>query len=63
MIDHGRLARLHEHWIDLPGYPLEPDFPREEYELQFTDIFDQILAYAAGKPMNVVNPGARAQKR
>jgi D-3-phosphoglycerate dehydrogenase len=29
---------------------------REEYELQFTDIFDQILAYAAGKPVNVVNP-------
>jgi len=29
---------------------------REEYELQFTDIFDQILAYEAGKPINVVNP-------
>jgi D-3-phosphoglycerate dehydrogenase / 2-oxoglutarate reductase len=29
---------------------------REEYELQFSDIFDQIVAYAAGKPANVVNP-------
>ena len=29
---------------------------REEYELQFTDIFEQITAYAAGKPINVVNP-------
>jgi D-3-phosphoglycerate dehydrogenase / 2-oxoglutarate reductase len=29
---------------------------REEYETQFTDIFDQILAFAAGKPINVVNP-------
>jgi D-3-phosphoglycerate dehydrogenase len=29
---------------------------REEYEVQFTDIFDQIVAYAAGKPANVVNP-------
>ena len=29
---------------------------REEYEVQFSDIFDQILAYAAGKPINVVNP-------
>ena len=29
---------------------------RDEYELQFTDIFDQITAYAAGKPTNVVNP-------
>jgi D-3-phosphoglycerate dehydrogenase len=28
----------------------------EEYETQFTDIFDQIIAYAAGKPINVVNP-------
>jgi len=29
---------------------------REEYELQFSDIFDQIVAYAAGAPINVVNP-------
>jgi D-3-phosphoglycerate dehydrogenase len=33
---------------------------REEYELQFTDIFEQIAAYAAGKPINVVNPAALA---
>jgi D-3-phosphoglycerate dehydrogenase len=30
----------------------------DEYELQFRDVFDQILAYAAGKPVNVVNPDA-----
>jgi len=29
---------------------------RDEYEVQFTDIFDQIIAYAAGRPTNVVNP-------
>jgi D-3-phosphoglycerate dehydrogenase len=29
---------------------------REEYELQFTDIFDQIVAHAGGNPINVVNP-------
>jgi D-3-phosphoglycerate dehydrogenase len=29
---------------------------REEYEIQFTDIFDQITAYASGEPINVVNP-------
>ncbi|MGB5080788.1 MAG: D-2-hydroxyacid dehydrogenase family protein [Burkholderiales bacterium] len=29
---------------------------REEYEIQFTDIFDQIAAYVAGAPINVVNP-------
>jgi D-3-phosphoglycerate dehydrogenase len=29
---------------------------RDEYEIQFSDIFDQITAYAAGHPINVVNP-------
>ena len=28
----------------------------EEYEVQFSDIFDQIAAYCAGTPINVVNP-------
>jgi D-3-phosphoglycerate dehydrogenase / 2-oxoglutarate reductase len=28
----------------------------DEYETQFSDVFDQIVAYAAGKPINVVNP-------
>jgi D-3-phosphoglycerate dehydrogenase len=31
---------------------------RDEYELQFTDIFEQIVDYATGKPSNVVNPDA-----
>jgi D-3-phosphoglycerate dehydrogenase len=31
---------------------------RDEYEVQFVDIFDQIVAYAAGKPINVINPDA-----
>ena len=29
---------------------------RDEYEIHFTDIFDQIIAYEAGTPTNVVNP-------
>ena len=29
---------------------------REEYEIQFTEIFDQITSYCAGRPINVVNP-------
>ena len=28
----------------------------DEWELQFSDVFDQINAYAAGRPINVVNP-------
>jgi D-3-phosphoglycerate dehydrogenase len=35
---------------------------RDEYELQFTDIFDQIVDYAAGKPSNVVNPDVMASR-
>jgi D-3-phosphoglycerate dehydrogenase len=31
---------------------------REEYELQFAEVFDQIVAYGAGTPTNVVNPEA-----
>ena len=29
---------------------------RDEYDLQFSDVFDQIVAYAAGAPINVINP-------
>ena len=36
---------------------------REEYEIRFSDIFDQILAYAAGAPINVVNPEALQRPR
>jgi len=31
---------------------------RDEYEIQFADIFEQIIAYVAGAPIHVVNPGA-----
>ncbi len=36
---------------------------KEEYQTQFTDIFDQIVAYAAGAPTNVVNPDVMANAR
>jgi D-3-phosphoglycerate dehydrogenase / 2-oxoglutarate reductase len=29
---------------------------RDEFDLQFSDVFDQILAYGEGRPINVVNP-------
>ncbi len=34
---------------------------RDEYELQFSDVFNQIVAYAAGRPINVVNPAVLEQ--
>jgi D-3-phosphoglycerate dehydrogenase / 2-oxoglutarate reductase len=36
---------------------------RDEYEIQFADIFDQITAYAAGAPINVVNPEVLGAER
>ena len=44
--DHGQrcLHTAHQH------------VTRDEYEIQFSDIFDQINAYVAGHPINVVNP-------
>jgi D-3-phosphoglycerate dehydrogenase len=36
---------------------------RDEYEIQFSDIFDQIAAYAAGTPTNVVNPDVLSHAR
>jgi D-3-phosphoglycerate dehydrogenase / 2-oxoglutarate reductase len=36
---------------------------RDEYQLQFTDIFEQITAYAAGSPINVANPDVMGKRR
>ncbi|MFO0686059.1 MAG: D-2-hydroxyacid dehydrogenase family protein [Sandaracinus sp.] len=35
----------------------------EEYELQFADVFDQIVAYDRGTPVHVVNPGVLDHRR
>lgn len=36
---------------------------RDEFDLQFSDVFDQIVAYANGLPINVVNPEALGKRR
>ena len=36
---------------------------KDEFEVQFADIFDQINAYAAGNPINVVNPDTLVHPR
>jgi D-3-phosphoglycerate dehydrogenase / 2-oxoglutarate reductase len=36
---------------------------RDEYEVQFVDIFNQILSYAGGTPINVVNPDVLPKAR
>ncbi len=36
---------------------------KDEFDVQFSDVFDQINAYAAGKPTNVVNPDVLGHPR
>ncbi len=35
---------------------------RDEWQVQFSDIFDQIVAYQAGAPINVINPEALKER-
>jgi D-3-phosphoglycerate dehydrogenase len=49
----------HDPLLTLPNVVCTPHIgyvTRDEYDLQFSDVFDQILAYASGCPTNVVNP-------
>jgi D-3-phosphoglycerate dehydrogenase len=57
--EHEPLTNPDDPLLLLPNVLATPHIgyvTREEYELQFTDIFDQIIAYASGTPTNVVNP-------
>jgi D-3-phosphoglycerate dehydrogenase len=36
---------------------------RDEYDLQFSDIFEQIVAYASGAPIHMVNPAVLSHPR
>lgn len=50
--------------LNLPNVVCTPHIGyvgRDEFEVQFSDIFDQVVAYAAGKPINVVNPDVLAK--
>jgi D-3-phosphoglycerate dehydrogenase len=49
--------------LQLPNVVVTPHIgyvTREEYDLQFQDVFDQILAFARGTPIHVVNPAVLA---
>ncbi|MFT4096819.1 MAG: hypothetical protein QM651_06830 [Rhodoblastus sp.] len=54
-----RFEKLHGHevviWIDHGGRS-------GELEIQFSDIFDQIVAYAQGASINVVDPDALGRR-
>ncbi len=50
-------------WRTSSAHPHIGYVTREEWEVQFSDIFDQINAYADGTPINVVNPDVLAHAR
>ena len=56
--DHPLLAMDHVVCTPHIGY-----VTRDEYEIQFADVFDQIVAYAEGRPINVVNPAVLEYSR
>jgi D-3-phosphoglycerate dehydrogenase len=66
VFDHEPLRDPTDPLLTLPNVVCTPHIgyvTREEYELQFSDIFDQVTAYAAGKPIHVINPEALAHAR
>ena len=59
VFDTEPLLDVNDPLLKMPNIVATPHIgyvTRDEYEIQFSDIFDQIIAYAAGKPVNVVNP-------
>ena len=60
------LRDVNDPLLNMPNVVCTPHLgyvTRDEYELQFVDIFDQITAYANGKPENVVNPDVIGHRR
>jgi D-3-phosphoglycerate dehydrogenase len=59
VFDHEPLRDPGDPLLKMPNVVCTPHIgyvTHEEYDLQFSDIFDQILKYAEGRPTNVVNP-------
>ncbi len=59
VFEHEPLTDPNDALLRLPNVLATPHIgyaTREEYQLQFEEIFDQILAYLRGSPINVVNP-------
>ncbi|HZS36383.1 MAG TPA: D-2-hydroxyacid dehydrogenase family protein [Polyangia bacterium] len=59
VFDEEPLTNPADPLLTLPNVVATPHLgyvTRDEYELQFADIFDQIVAWSAGRPINVVNP-------
>ena len=66
VFEHEPLRNPHDPLLALGNVVCTPHIgyvSRDEYELQFADVFDQIVAYAAGNPIHIVNPAALDHRR
>ena len=66
VFEHEPLLDTSDPLLNLPNVIATPHIgysTREEYELQFEEIFDQILQWLAGTPINVVNPAVLESPR
>jgi len=59
VFDHEPMTNAADPLLAHPNLMATPHIgfvTEDEYDLQFADIFDQINAYAAGAPINMINP-------
>lgn len=64
--DEEPLRNPEDPLLQLPNVVCTPHIgyvTRDEYEIHFAEIFDQVNAYASGTPVNVVNPDALTKPR
>ncbi len=64
--EHEPLTNPEDPLLMMPNVVCTPHIgyvTRDEWEVQFTDIFQQINAFAAGTPVNVVNPTVLYHRR
>jgi D-3-phosphoglycerate dehydrogenase len=66
VFEHEPLRDIHHPLLTRDNVVCTPHIgyvTREEYEIQFSDIFDQVTAFCAGKPVNVINPAVLNSSR
>ncbi len=64
--EHEPVLNADHPLLDMPNVVCTPHIgyvSHEEFEIQFSDIFDQVVAFAQGKPIHMVNEEAWTGKR
>lgn len=59
VFDHEPITHPNDPLLTHPNVVCTPHIgfvTEDEFELQFADIFDQVVAFRAGQPINVINP-------